>query len=62
MQPDSYGGRMLIASLIIFNMIIVIIAIFFGIALWKGANAKRPAQTADGNAENSVSKERLNSS
>jgi hypothetical protein len=49
---------MLIASLIIFNMIIVIIAILFGIALWKGANAKRPAQTADGNGENTVPKER----
>jgi uncharacterized membrane protein YqiK len=53
---------MLMTSLIVFNIIIVIIAIFFGIALWKGANAKRAAHTEGGSVDNSTSKDSLNSS
>lgn len=33
--------------LIIFNIIIVIIAICFGLILWKAANAKKTAQTME---------------
>jgi hypothetical protein len=39
-------------SLVIFNIIIVIIAFFFGIALWKGANAKKAPHAKDKRIEN----------
>jgi uncharacterized membrane protein len=57
-----WGEPMLMTSLIVFNIIIVIIAIFFAIALWKGANTKRATAAKDKRVENSISKESLNSS
>jgi hypothetical protein len=50
------------AMLIIFNIIIVITAICFGLILWRAANAKRPAHTRDKGATSSISKESVNSS
>jgi uncharacterized protein YpmB len=48
------------ASLIIFNIIIVIIAICFGVILWKAANAKKPAHTQDNGVKSAISKENAN--
>jgi hypothetical protein len=47
------------ASLIIFNIIIVIIAICFGVILWRAANAKRQAPTGDKGVKDSISKESI---
>lgn len=57
-----YGGLILMALLIIFNIIIVIVAICFGLILWKAANAKRPVHTRDNGVKNSISKDSINAS
>lgn len=53
---------MLMALLIIFNIIIVIVAICFGLILWKAANAKRPVHTRNNGVKNSSSKDSINAS
>jgi uncharacterized membrane protein len=54
------GGRIRMALLIIFNIIIVIIAICFGVILWRAANAKRTDHKGSNGVQNSISKESMN--
>jgi hypothetical protein len=44
---DIFGGPILMVWLIIFNIIIVILAICFGLIAWRAANAKKTAPTME---------------
>jgi hypothetical protein len=59
-QYNFIGGHIQMASLIIFNIIIVILAICFGVFLWRAANAKRQAHTGDKGIKDSISKQGMN--
>lgn len=48
------------AVLIIFNIIIVIIAVCFGVILWRSANAKGASHTDDNSVQHSISDEHIN--
>jgi hypothetical protein len=47
------------ALLILFNIIIVIIAVCFGVILWRAANAKSHIHAGDNGAKNSISTENI---